>query len=245
MPGLVAAVGLIAALAWAGQCTAAQVFLDGSTKLSALLEPGAFTIIGDKRFDGFTFLSSEVNGATAPLPSSITVHPISGPDIGLLFQGGMFVFDAGGNQQIDVRLTFDVTVLNPNQKITANELHVTGGTSGGGVALVGEVLRDAANNALGQELVALRQDLPGGGPSFATASFAPQSFVHVAKDIFLVARGFTTTSPINAAFISDFSQTFHQVPEGSSAVFAGIGAACVATLYRRRRRGVRVAEASA
>ncbi|HEV2972004.1 MAG TPA: PEP-CTERM sorting domain-containing protein [Pirellulales bacterium] len=230
----------VACLAVCQSSRAAQVDLTNA-HLSDLLVPGSYAIVGNERFDTFTFSATSSGGAMQPDPTNIKVSAINPPpDTGLFFQGGPFL--TVGNQTVDAHLTFDVTALNPSLPITMANLSYTAATAGGGSASILEVVRDASNQQLGQQLVIEQQNLPNGGMSFATMTFAPQTTIQVSKDILLVGDAFTTTSPINVAAVSDFSQAFDgpRVPEPSSVVMAAMGSAGLGWFGWRRKNRNRV-----
>ena len=83
-----------------------------------------------------------------------------------------------------------------------------------------------------------QQNLPGGGQSFSTRTFAPQTTVQVSKGILLVGHAFTGTGPIDMAQMSDFSQIFNpSVPEPSGIVMATLGSGGLGWFgWRRKRR---------
>jgi PEP-CTERM motif len=236
--------GAIACLAVCQSSRAAQVDLT-TAHLSDLLVPGSYAIVGNERFDTFAFSATSSGGAMQPDPANIKVSAINPPpDTGLFFQGGPFltVGTQTTSQFVDAHLTFDVTALNPLQPITMAELSYTAATTGGGSASILEVVRNAANQQLGQQLVIEQQNLPNGGMSFATMTFAPQTTIQVSKDILLVSNAFATDSPISVAAISDFSQVFDgpRVPEPSSVIMAAMGSAGLGWFGWRRKNRKRV-----
>jgi hypothetical protein len=216
---------------WAGQ-------VDLTTAhLSDLLVPGNFAIVGNERFDTFSWSVTGSGGGILPDPANIKVSAIlNGTDTGLFFQNGPFL--TVGNQTLDAHLGFDVTALDPMKKITLAELSYTAATAGGGSASISEVVRDIANHQLGQQLVIEQQNLPNGGQSFTSMTFAPQSTIQVSKDILLIGNAFAGTGPINVATISDFSQIFNPpVPEPSGIVMAALGSGGIGWFgWRRKRR---------
>jgi hypothetical protein len=218
-------------------CQAAQVDLSNA-HLNDLLVPGNFAIVGNERFDTFSWSVTQSGGALPPDPANIKVSAIvSGSDTGLFFQGGPFL--TVGNQTIDANLTFDVTALDPTKKLTTADLMVTAGTAGGGSVSIAEVVRGTANNQLGQQLVIEQQNLPNGGQSFAEMTFAPQTTIQISKDVLLVGHAFTGTGDADVAQMSDFRQVFDpvSVPEPGGVALAAIGSGGVGRFgWRRRRR---------
>lgn len=212
----------LACLAAGPPCQAGQVDLT-TAHLSDLLIPGNYAIVNNERFDTFGWSVTTSGGAMSPDPANIKVSAImSGGDTGLFFQGGPFL--TIGNQTVDAHLTFDVTSLDPADGIDTAKLDFTAATAGGGSASISEVVRGAANNQLGQQLVIEQQNLPNGGQSFAEMTFPPQTTVQVSKDILLVGNAFAGTGNINVAQMSDFSQIFNPVvPEPGGLVLAMFG----------------------
>lgn len=235
-PAKLALAAALAVLPLGRSAEAGQVDLT-TAHLSDLLVPGNFAIVGNERFDSFTWAVTTSGGAVTPDPANIKVSAINGPaGLGLMFQSGPFL--TVGNQTLDARLGFDVTTLDLNKKITMAELSYTAGTTGGGSASISEIVRDPANNQLGQQLVIEQQNLPNGGKSFATMTFAPQTTIQVAKDIQLIGTAFVTPAEINAAQMSDFSQIFGPaVPEPSGIALAAVASGGVGWFgWRRRKR---------
>jgi PEP-CTERM motif len=168
--------------------------------LSDLLVPGNFAIVGNERFDTFSWSVTGSGGGILPDPANIKVSAIlNGTDTGLFFQNGPFL--TVGNQTLDAHLGFDVTALDSMKKLE-------------------------------------QQNLPNGGQSFTSMTFAPQSTIQVSKDILLVGNAFTGTGPINVATMSDFSQIFNPpVPEPSGIVMAALGSGGIGWFGWRRKRG--------
>ncbi len=226
---------LLTGLALCRAAPAGQVDLTNA-HLSDLLVPGSFAIVGSERFDNFTWAATTSGGAVVPDPNNIKVSAVAGTDTGLLFQSGPFL--TIGSQTLDARLGFEVTTLDLNKKLTMAELSYTAATTGGGSASIAEVVRDLANNQLGQQLVIEQQNLPNGGKSFSKITFAPQTSIQVSKDISLIGTAFVTNADINAAQMSDFSQIFDPppVPEPSGIVMGAIASGGVGWICWRRTR---------
>ena len=161
----------------------------------------------------------------------------SNGETGLFFQSGPFL--TTGDQTVDAHLNFDVTALDPSNPLTSAELSYTAATAGGGSAAILEVVRDSANQQLGQQLVIEQQNLPNGGQSFVTMDFAPQTTIQVSKDILLVGDAYAGVGPINVAAISDFSQVFDTgppAPEPASMMMAILGSSGLSWFGWRRKR---------
>jgi PEP-CTERM motif len=228
-----------AAFCWLILCRpggAAQVDLTNA-HLSDLLVPGNFAIVGSERFDTFSWSVAPSGGAIPPDPANIKVSAImTGSNTGLFFQNGPWL--TIGNETIDAHLAFDVTALDPMKKLTISELSFTAATAGGGSVSISEVVRDTTNHQLAQQSVIEQQNLPGGGQSFTTMTFAPQTTVQVSKGILLVGHAFTGTGTVDMAQMSDFSQIFDPaVPEPSGIAMAALGSGGLGWFgWRRKRR---------
>ena len=137
-----------------------------------------------------------------------------------------------GDSFVVLEFFFDVSTASGEALIKDNSLWLNGFTfvpgSTGGVINFFEAISDAAGAPLGSKFVqALPGDTPDSGDPdhFDSAEFAPQSLVHVFKQIELVGDGVILTM---------FEQRFSQVPEPSSLVLLTFG--LVASLSRRPRR---------
>ena len=147
----------------------------------------------------------------------ITAPTSASPE--LEFQGGPFI--ALNTQFVDASLEFDVTELDPNQKLTTAELKYTGGTSGTGTTSITEDIDDMNNNLIGEGSYVVQQGFAGSANA-GTIAFAGQQEIQVSKDIMLYGSALG-----DSATLSDFTQTFNAtttpVPEPSSIVMAIFG----------------------
>jgi|GEM_PF-4938050 len=237
---------LLLACGTARVTSAAQVPVDnGGAQLSDLLIPGNFAIVGDKEFSNFQFVANNPDNAPMANPSHIHISIPSGTDIGLQFQAGAAVFD---NQMSSMFFAYDVTVLDPNMKITGARVTAdAASTQGGGLILINEDLRSPMpnpNTTYGANGIIVRADHPEYSQSaFATFPVTPVAqIVHVSETLSLFGKAFNSGNPNapNIASIGGFTNTFTQapaVPEAGAGLMAGIGAACVGLFqYGRRRR---------
>lgn len=200
------------------------------------LPQGQGYLVGDKLFSDFTWLDSSQGGANPPRPEAINVqgvlvHYPHGSEHGLRFTG---FWAATGGQLVDTLITFNVTATG-NDHIIDNTLWMPNGDgSAGGLAAITETAYDGQGGALpgldqfGREVIG----------KFVFASDDAQRRLHhveyysahetlqIRKDIGVNGGG------TGVAAISEFFQTFSQVPEPSSLLVLVAGAALI---IRRRR----------
>ena len=227
----------------AGVLLAAPVAASADTiadiTLADLLQ-GASIVVGDKEIYGFHNYSSVATGGAVPvLPSDIFVKPyIFGAELGVRFQTGNFKAFPG--QMQDTYFDFFVRIIpmtGTKWLISDNTLLMTGSYSGTGRASISETVRSADETlSLADKLVTVSQyysktsdhkifevkDVSGVGVP------TPVPEIHVSKDIGL-SGGLD-----GAAFVSDFGQTFSQVPEPATLSFLVIGG--IGALLGRKRR---------
>jgi len=202
--------------------------------------------VGDKLFDDFVVTASATATAVCPGADAIVVtgnRTLDG-DYGLRFNGG---WGAGGGQVADTTIKFRVSIVEPflsdGWVIKDNALWITAKgvsqTLEGGIVSVSEdvYLTDPADgpadpiankhvffsDTSNQKLSDEADFTLGGQPVTATE-------IWVVKDVY-VSGGLGQTG---AAHLSEFYQSFSQVPEPASALVLLIGGAGV--LLRRRRR---------
>jgi hypothetical protein len=199
-------------------------------------------IIGDKLFDSF----SVTDTGLAPDASNIKITPVQvlyagapfGGDYGMTFNG---LWSALANSMADSTIVFRASILPAyaarGYAFKDNSLWLSGyggsNTPGSGAVSVSENLY--ANHP------------SSGGPSFAdkfvyyhtsadnqlrdTQSFAPITQMWVVKDV--GAFG----GPVGMVHLSEFYQTFSQVPEPGTFVLVVIGAVTLGGYAWRKRRG--------
>ena len=220
---------VVFAIGGASHARAQQVALPST--LDQLLQPGAFAIVEDKRFDNFMF--SGINSQGMISPATIQVTPLTSgnpfPDPGLFFSSTLsppsnYILDpALGTQQFN--LSYDVTVLDPTMLIKDNLLELGapappplgGGLPGpGNFAQLTEDVTDLLDDPLASKLT-FSNDLMA--QIIDTADFTPQTTIHVDTNGLVVNTG---SQP--PAFIQTFSQTFSQlqVPEPAGIATWGI-----------------------
>ena len=227
---------------WGVSSSSAEIIVDildnSPPTLQDLLDlpPDQGYQVGDKLFDNFTWIDSSQGGANPPLPEAINVQAVQvhyphGTEFGLRFTG---LWSATGSQLADTVITFDVTVLG-SQDIIDNTLWMPNGDGAeGGLAAITEIAYDEA----GQEIIGLDQFGSEVSGKFVYVSddayrrlhhveyYTQYSKLHIRKDVGANGGG------EGVATISEFFQTFSQIPEPSALLLLCAGTALLA---RRRR----------
>jgi hypothetical protein len=186
-------------------------------------DPTATILVGDKLFSNFTATFTPQGSNTSPQDmSGIVVTPVTlGNNFGLEFQGGLY---AGVNSNVDLKLSYNVTVQNPTFVISDIHLIFNGAVTGAGFTSVVEtVFTSDGLTGVGQAQV---QNPP---PVFdANIDIVPPlNAVKVSKDIFLI--GSSNPNIPGTATISFTDQVFSQqypggeVPEPSTLLLLGSG----------------------
>lgn len=146
-------------------------------------------------------------------------------------------FGHTGPSSVVLTFSFNVLTTNGLPLIKDNSLRINDwvfDSSQEASITISENVFDTAGQALGDKLVtALPGEIPPdlGNPShFDTATFAPQSFLHVVKRINVQGPGDN-----DGARVLMFEQRFSQVPEPSGIVPLIFGACVLATRRLRRR----------
>jgi len=195
-------------------------------------------IVDDKLFDEFRVETSATGGGLAPDASGIDVTGVEiAGELGLIFNGG---WSAGAGQSVRSDIVFRVSVVEPFLSkgflITDNSLFSTAITSaGGGVARVGETVLPA------DPLLLVPADPIAAKEIFHDSSIpAVKLFDHAEfgagfPEVWIVKQVTVDGSATGQAHISEFVQTFSQIPEPGSLLLASAGGLL---LLGRRRRGV-------
>ncbi|MBS3733293.1 MAG: PEP-CTERM sorting domain-containing protein [Phycisphaerae bacterium] len=213
-----------------------------------MLEDGI--IVGDKLIQFSEVTTAKTQGTVAPGADAINVRGIRyagvGPDgweYGLQFNGG---WSAGGLEIADTTLHFSVEIIEPELSdgwlIHDNSLglsaYAVSDTTNGGIVSVSEnvYVADPAlvqpgspdNEPVANKFAYYRTD--DDKDLFDEAEFAPVPKIWIIKDV--VANGGDLTTGV--AHLSEFTQTFSQVPEPATMTLLGLGG--LGVLLRRRRR---------
>ncbi len=211
----------------------AAVFLAESQALASLtmadlLVPGASITVGDKQFFNFhDYNSVGFNGALAVSASDIAVLPYTnGGEIGLDFQSAKFHASVGQSQ--DTQFEFWVQVMDPGMYLSDATMTMTAAASGDASGHIAEVIRTNEEQLGGIQMGSLLVTTANG---YAHTDLIPQAtLAHVSKDV-AVDGGTIEGSDV---LISDFTQSFSQVPEPG----IGLLVLTLAGLASRRPRKV-------
>jgi len=200
-------------------------------------------LVGDKLFAGFTVVSS---GNASFLPTEETIKLVgfqsTDGDYGVKFSDNWTVFSG---QSLDTLINFDVSVSpqSSGYLIKDNLLALTAvsATSTGSYVLISENVYSAAPpqmNSISDLLVyktwAAEKRLDS--QEFSDPNELPVAYskVWVTKDIALY--GGTDAPGVPGAHLSEFVQTFSQVPEPSTLALLGVGViGLLAYAWRHRR----------
>lgn len=193
--------------------------------LSDLIANNGVIVVGDKKFDGFSYLK------TGDMPDAGTVNVVGYTDgfgnFGLKFQGSFVDFVGGAGS--DALVEFRVTVTNPNNKIVGADLTANPQVIGGnGVISITETfLPDNASAVLN-----VFDIVPGGFQPTDSVNFPGQyTSLRVQKDILAFSAG----NPGGVPTLSFFTQTFRQIPEPSTWALLGFGSMALVALRARRK----------
>lgn len=210
--------------------------------LQQVIDAGGIRV-GDKVFDQFTISTSKSENAIAPGAEAITVYGVSIamgdplPEIGLRFTGG---WSAVGGQIADTVLVFRVTADEPF-RIVDNSLWMDAyGASGqGNVAITENVFSQSPSDGFTPSVADKHVFFKDRNEQqlFDHEEFTDQegdpvslSAIWVVKDVVVNGGGALEGS----AALSQFWQTFSQIPEPASMLLLGAGS--LIALIRRRRR---------
>ena len=213
--GVVALVGF-AACAWVKADT---------IPLDSLFLPDANIRSGDKVFFGFGAYDS--NGSRSVEANTIFVEPYQdfvSHEYGLRFSSAGF-FLLPGNAVTTV-FQYSVLSVDPNMLISDGTLRMTAAQIGSGrVEVVGDVYAPSGTPQLAHLLAFVDAN---GGSLYSHQDLGPASSVRTWTTIRLDGG---PAGSGGVASMSDFSETFSQVPEPSALVLLGLGS----LLLRRRR----------
>ncbi len=197
--------------------------------------PNGFVVL-DKVFSDWAFTANAQGGGLAPTPAGITVQGVyfdlngsqacepTIDEIGLRFTGG---WSAGPGQLVDTVISFKVAATRPHY-ITDNTLKMTasGSAGTGGASISENVYSDA-----------ILSDLVAGKFVVDTPTFVQHEdhvdFSQGYSELWVVKDVNVNGGIGGAAQISEFYNTFSQVPEPASLVLLAVG---VLAVIRRRRR---------
>jgi hypothetical protein len=201
------ALAVAAFLPLEGACSPARA---GPITLQDLLE-GQTIRVADKEFSGFAAFTSVVAGGAVPVnPSAVMVEPFTSAfGVGLRFLGGTEFNALVGSQVTSFR--YSVSSLLP---IVDFELGMSGGVGETGGVSVLETIRDPGGNLLESETVFLN---PDDSKLQAMGTFPGQFTLDVNKSIRVSGPG----------GVSEFFQTFSQIPEPPTLTLLGIGTLCL------------------
>lgn len=192
--------------------------------LADLLVPGATVMSGDKLFSDFGDWETTSVG-----PEEIYVSAYQNPDnleYGLKFTSDALRLTSGGGLAIE--FTFIVTPTLPGYLISDNTLTMTG--SGNGLIYLSETAKDAADETI--QLAYKDNYIMGNGLVQKLTDHAiytvPTLSVLVEKYIQIDWAGSTPPGPQ----LTEFTQTFSQIPEPATICLLGFG---VLSLLKRRR----------
>lgn len=185
--------------------------------------------VGDKLFGNFQVTTNKTVNAVAPGASDISVRAVVvDGEYGLRFNGGWVALS---NQIADTTIKFSVTADAP-WMIESNMLKMTAfGAAGGGVVSISEnvYLQDpdvTTTDSVANKFVYYVNDTTK--RLIDVQSFSPSATIWVTKDV--VVTGGTQVGGI--AHLSEFYQSFGQVPEPATMAMLALGG--IALLRRRR-----------
>lgn len=195
------------------------------TTLDKLAGSDDFVVVGDLKFDEFSYPEDSTVQGNMPFASQITVRASNGDD-GIRFDGAFFDLPGGvGNGASDATIGFDVTAM--SGAITGATLHGNPSLKGGatGIAEVVETFEGIADRKL------VIFDKTATLSLISKTDFdMPMTSLTVLKDILLF-----TESDTNSATISVIDQEFTLVPEPTAIIGMLLGVLGISLLRRRRR----------
>jgi hypothetical protein len=201
--------------------------------ITDLLSPNATIVSGDKVFSNFTWTSTAAGTGAAINPADVTVSPFSDIVLGELEYGLEFLtptLSLSGTGAVSAIMGYTVTPNIPGRLISDNTLTMVAGGNGGN-AVITETPTDAAGllPLLAAPKITIWQ------PFFSILDvhadyLNPVLSVDVRTEISLSNAG------AGGPQISQFTQTFSQIPEPASVVMAGLAITGLGLVGTRRRR---------
>jgi len=188
--------------------------------LSDLLA-GENIVVGDKQFRNFRNFQTIANGPFArdANPAAVDVSPrFFAGEVGLEFSNPSFpTFSVGESSSQKSRFEFDVLVLDPNLRMSADTLQINGFFVDGPNSLfsIDEEVKDPLGNQLALQNIFVLGSGESKGPD--RINFPPQSLISVNIVIDVIAD----TVPGSVARVNTFAVTFSQ--DEISVVTCGTG----------------------
>jgi hypothetical protein len=208
-----------------------------ATPMSDLLQQGGSITVGDKLFSEWSYdvLADDANNFNVNL---IDVVGLNGDPMnpGLLFTTNG-AFQVNDLDELDVEISFSVTVLDPSKFIKDVSLGLTGYTFGvnnvGGAIAIGEdVYTDTGDQLFSFDPWVEADNLSGTQTLSAGVNFEPQRKIKVVKDIALFGDDSGDFVSLDS-FEQHFSQT--TVPEPSTMLLLGAGLLGLCGVTRKKR----------
>jgi len=207
----VKSVGLIVVLS----CPAPEA---KAVSLAYLLQPNASITSGNLVFFGF-HNATQHGDLNIPF-SEIFVDPIiggpdaAGTDFGIRFSSSRWSLTAP-NMEYDLGLDFRVRTFSGQPSITDNTLRFAGGLTGNAMAAVGEAVLDVSGRSLASKLVFMNENFQK-YVDHKTFRDGPYTEIQISKDLAMM----TGAQAGSTVTVTNFDQTFSQVPEGGPGLFA-------------------------
>jgi hypothetical protein len=216
--GVVACVGILAA-------SATSVFGQSSDTLANLAgTPGAILTIGDKTFSDFSYTESGLTGFDPTAFSVVATE--DGGGYYLTWSGNVVLFS---ESLATANLSLEYIVTASAGTINSIDLSYTGDALGGGSFTVDETADTGSFDGTGGTLVGSINL----GDIVDTGNFPirpSQSVLYVTKDFSL-----STSSDGGYDTISQFGQSFQQVPEPGTMLLGSLGGGLLLFLRSRRQ----------
>ncbi len=232
---------LTALLVFAGSAGAAQIeVLTPVFTLEEVMAMADGLRVGDKVFSDWSYTDSSQNGGLAPAPGAITVEGVrvlypgqTDWEYGMRFTGNWSAF---GKQLADTVLRYKITADDP-WWIVDNTLWLSvGGAADAGQATISETVYKQYPPADDSDLVARKYVYMYEGKNHILEHIdfgGRYKELWVVKDVGVNGGNDPPEDPIGSAHVSEFYQTFSQIPEPGTLMLLGAG---TLLLLRRRRR---------